>query len=235
MPRSAIRFQNDFLDFQKGIRVGHLEDNQRVTRILKLALEARYQEEFVTERFGRGSYWRWIGFVSRSNRAAKPLSSKISFGCSKFFLTIDHDEDLNEPLFKCGFSVERGMLIPSEQFPQIQLQDDWDWHRLLTGLKQESPLAKELKRLVMREGFSIDAGNWDGRYKVTRRKFPSMVELKNVLTMASPDAWAGFQVYYPMSEKEIRNATGIDLIESMMAIFGETTLAMNLCMQISLK
>ena len=103
-PRSAIGFLPEYLDFQKGIRVGNLEDNQRITRILKLALEARYRQPFVTERFGRGVYWQWIGFLPRANRSAKPISSKVSFGCSKFFLTIDTDEQL----FKCGFSVERG-------------------------------------------------------------------------------------------------------------------------------
>ena len=107
-PKAAIRFQNEFLDFQKGIRIGRLEDEQRITRILKLALEAHYQEEFVTELFGRGVYWQWIGFVFKANRNSKPLSSKISFGCSKFFLMID----LGEQLFKCGFSVERGMITP---------------------------------------------------------------------------------------------------------------------------
>ncbi|MDR1728449.1 MAG: hypothetical protein LBT74_11100 [Acidobacteriota bacterium] len=247
-PRSAIRFQSEFLDFQKGIRVGHLDDNQRITRILKLALEARHQEEFVTERFGRGVYWQWIGFVFRPNRAAKPVSSKISFGCAKFFLTIDseetgvgtHGQDATrvEPLFKCGFSVERGLLTTSERFPQIQLQDDWDWHRLLAGLTSGSPLEKELRRLVAREGFSIDVGNWDGRNRFTRKNLPKAnltSTLKGILTQAPPDIWTGFQVYYPMSEKEVRAATGLDLVESMMAVFGETTRAMNLCMQVPLE
>jgi hypothetical protein len=38
-----------------------------------------------------------------------------------------------------------------------------------------------------------------------------------------------------MSEKEVLNSTGIDLVESMMAIFEETAPAMNLCMQIRLE
>ena len=229
-PKIAIRFQSDFLDFQKGIRVGNLEDNQRITRILKLALEARHQEEFVTQRFGRGVYWQWIGFVSRANRASKPLSSKISFGCSKFFLTMDQEAQL----FKCGFSVERGMISPSPDFPQTQLQPDWDWHRVLDGLTQGSLLEKELKRLVVHEGFSIDAGNWDDRYTVSRGKFPGAAELKKVLLTSPPDAWTVFQAYYPMREKDIRTSTGTDLVDAMVAIFGETTQAMNLCMHVPL-
>ena len=230
-PRSAIRFLDEYLDFQRGIRVGNLEDNQRITRILKLALEARYQEEFVTERFGRGVYWQWIGFVSRSNRSAKPVSSKVSFGCSKFFLTID----MEEALFKCGFSVERGMIDPPADFPKIQLRPDWDWHRLLAALKKAGPMERELKRLVTREGFRIDAGNWETRHTVDRSDFPEMANLKKSLSNASPASWAGFQVYYPMSEKEVHASTGVDLIESMMAVFEEVTPAMNLCMQIQLK
>ena len=62
LPRSAIGFLPEYLDFKRGIRVGNLEDNQRITRILKLAIEDMYQESFVTERYGRGVYWQWIGF-----------------------------------------------------------------------------------------------------------------------------------------------------------------------------
>ena len=229
--RSAIGFLPEYLDFQKGIHVGNLDENQRITRILKLALEARYQESFVTERYGRGVYWQWIGFVSRSNRDAKPISSKGSFGCSKFFLTVDTDEQL----FKCGFSVERGMIQPPADFPKIELKSDWDWHRLLRSLTPSGAMARELKRLVQREGFRVDAGNWEGRQTIGKNKFPGMAGLKKTLEKAPPAEWAGFQVYYPMPEKDVRSSSGVDLIESMMAIFEEVTPAMNLCMQIQLK
>jgi hypothetical protein len=229
-PRTAIGFLPEYLDFQKGIRVGNLEENQRITRILKLALEARYQEPFVTEKYGRGVYWQWIGFVARSNRSAKPISSKVSFGCSKFFLTVDTAEQF----FKCGFSVERGFL-ESPDIPGIDLKPDWDWNRLLKTLTPAGAMARELKRLVTREGFRIDAGGWEDRYSITKNKFPSMAKLRKVLDEAPPASWAGFQVYYPMPEKEVRSSSGIDLIESMMAIFEEVTPAMNLCMQIRLE
>ena len=229
--RSAIGFLPEYLDFQKGIHVGNLDENERITRILKLALEARYQESFVTERYGRGVYWQWIGFLPRSNRDAKPISSKVSFGCSKFFLTVDTDEKL----FKCGFSVERGMIQPPADFPKIELKSDWDWHRLLRSLTPAGPMARELKRLVQREGFHVDAGNWESRQTVGKNKFPGMAGLKKALEEAPPAEWAGFQVYYPMPEKDVRSSSGVDLIESMMAIFEEVTPAMNLCMQIQLK
>jgi len=45
----------------------------------------------------------------------------------------------------------------------------------------------------------------------------------------------GFQVFYPMPESEVRKATGLDLVESMLAVFREVTPAMNCCMQINLE
>jgi hypothetical protein len=217
-PRTAIGFLPEYLDFRKGIRIGNLEDNQRITRILKLALEARYQQPFVTERFGRGVYWQWIGFLPRANRSAKPVSSKVSFGCSKFFLTMDSDGFKKAP--------------PS--FPQCELRPDWDWHRLLKLLTPSSAMARELKRLVVQEGFSVDAGEFDNRVAHARGELPGMARLRKTLEEAPGDSWAGFQVYYPMREKEVRQSSGIDLVESMMAIFREVTPAMNLCMQIRL-
>src|SRR3974377_553711 len=89
VPKAAIAFRPEFLDFKRGIRVGNLKDNERITRLLKMELEHRYQQEFVTERWGRGVYWMWIGYLPRANRAAMPISGSVSFGCSKFFIMVD--------------------------------------------------------------------------------------------------------------------------------------------------
>jgi hypothetical protein len=230
-PRAAIGFLPEYLDFQRGIRVGNLEDNQRITRILKLSLEEMYNESFVTERFGRGVYWQWIGFLPRANRAAKPSSSDVSFGCSKFFLTLDTEDRL----FKCGFSVERGFRQAPPDLLKCELKPDWDWYRLLKTLKPAGPMEKELRRLVVREGFEIEAGNWEDRKSFPKGKLPEMTTLRKVLQAALADSWAGFQIYYPMSENEVRKSSGVDLVESMMAVFREVTPAMNLCMQIQLR
>ena len=159
MPRPSVseqgfspqhtRFRPEFLDFRRGIRVGNLNDDERITRILKVALEARYRQPFVTERWGRGVYWQWIGYLAKANRTAKPLSSKVSFGCAKFFLMIDTDDQR----FKCGLQVERGLLKAPPGQERFELRDDWDWHRLLQALKPKGAMERELKRLVMREGF----------------------------------------------------------------------------------
>jgi hypothetical protein len=231
LPKAAIGFLPEYLDFQRGIRVGNLDDNQRITRILKLAVEDATGESFVTERFGRGVYWQWIGLLPRANRAAKPVSSDVSFGCSKLFLTIDP----RDGLFKCGFSVERGFKTADPDSGKFVLKPDWDWNRLLKQCKSGSALYRELKRLVAREGFAIDAGGWEDRITFKRNTLPEPEKLRKTLRDAPGDSWAGFQVYYPMGEKDVRAANGVDLIEAMLAVFREVVPAMNQCMQIELK
>ena len=117
VPAAAVAFRPDYLDFRRGIHVGNLEDNERITRILKLALESRYAQPFVTERWGRGVYWQWIGYLPRANREAMPLSSHVSFGCSKFFISVDTEEKL----FKCGMQVERGYRESAARLPRVPI------------------------------------------------------------------------------------------------------------------
>jgi hypothetical protein len=231
IPPAAIGFRPEFLDFRRGIHVGNLEDNERITRILKLGIESRYRQAFVTERWGRGVYWQWIGYLPRANREAKPLSNRVSFGCSKFFLSVDTDEKL----FKCGLQVERGFLKAPRDFPACKLQRDWDWHRLMGALKPGGRMERELKRLVMREGFRIRAGSW-GEYPVylSKSNFAGVAGIARGLRKAPANEWAGFQLFYAMEENEVRSSTGVDLVESMMAVFEEVTPVMNLCMQIEL-
>lgn len=231
IPSAANGFRPEFLDFNRGIHVGNLEENERITRILKLALEARHQQSFVTERWGRGVFWQWIGYLPRANREAKPISHHVSFGCSKFFITVDTDEKL----FQCGLQIERGYVKAPPDFGDCQLRNDWDWHRLVKSLRSGGPMEKELKRLVRREGFKIWAGSFETEFAdFDRANFPTMTALARVLETAAPRRWAGFQLYYPMSEKEVRGSTGLDLVESMLAVFGEVTPAMNLTMQIKI-
>jgi len=231
LPAVAIGFRPEFLDFRRGIRVGNLEDHERITRILKLELEGRYGQAFVTERWGRGVYWQWIGYLPRANRAAKPISSHVSFGCSKFFLSVDTDEQL----FKCGFQVERGYVKAPRAYPGCRLRPDWDWHRLIAALKPQGALERELKLLVRREGFMLRVGSWELDPVVfSRANLPSALELRRYLRAAPQAHWAGLQVYYPMREQDVKSSTGADLVDSMLAVFREVTPAMNLCMQVQL-
>ncbi len=231
VPRSVVAFRPEYLDFDRGIRVGHLEDDERITRLLKLELEYRYQQPFVTERWGRGVYWQWIGYLPKANRSVKPVSSAVSFGCAKFFVSVN--TDLRR--FECGLQVERGFIKAPSNFKACELQSDWDWHRLLKALKRGGPMEREIRRLVRTEGFMVHAGNWDGTAgDFSRNNLPDLQQLRTLLRDARGDRWAGVQLYYPMSEEEVRSTTGLDLVESMLAIFSEVTPAMNLCMQIQL-
>lgn len=230
--KAAIGFRPEFLDFDRGIRVGNLEDNERITRLLKCGLEHRFQQAFVTERWGRGVFWQWIGFLPRANRTAKPISSHVSFGCAKFFVEVD----TSAKLFKCGLQVERGYLSAPREYPHCELRPDWDWNRLLGSLRRGGLMVDELERLVLREGFVIHAGNWEMESSnFSRSNPPSADKIRKVLVSAAGDRWAGLQVYYPMRKREVQHSTGLDLIESMLAVFGEVTPAMNLCMQIQLQ
>lgn len=225
IPKAAIAFLPEHLDFRRGIHVGNLEDHARITRILKLELEALYGEPFVTERYGRGVYWQWIGYLPRANRDAKPLSSKVSFGCSKLFLMVDTEDKL----FKCGLQVERGYVKAPHSFRRGELRPDWDWRRLEKALRPSGGMELELKRLVEREGFRMHVGTWENPASFTR--WPGAPKLRKLILGIPPNHWASFQVYYPMQEEEVKKSSGLDLIESMLAIFQEVTLAMNLTMQ----
>ena len=231
VPAAVIGFRPEFLDFKRGIRVGNLQDNERITRILKLALEAGYGQPFVTERWGRGMFWQWIGYLPRANREAMPLSSRVSFGCSKFFISMDTEKRV----FECGMQVERGYLKAPREFPQCELAPDWDWYRLLKQMRPGSTMERELRRLVLREGFLLHAGNWEHQFILASKKdFPKMAKLRQVLKSAPATSWAGFQVYYPFPEEEVQASTGSDLVEAMLAVFRAVTPLMNHCMHIQL-
>lgn len=231
LPAGAIAFRPEFLDFERGIRVGNLEDNERITRLLKIALEHKHRQPFVTERWGRGVYWQWIGFLPRANRSAKPLSNRASFGCSKYFLAVDSDEKL----FKCGLQVERGYVKAPAEGGACRLAGDWDWHRLLGALRRGGTMERELKRLVLEEGFAVFAGSWeDGGALFDRSRPPGLSRLRKALREAPANHWAGFQLYYPMTKREVQSSSGADLVEAILAVFDEVTPVMNLCMQIEL-
>jgi hypothetical protein len=239
--KTAIGFRPEFLDFSRGIHVGNLEPHERITKILKGALEAEYGQEFVTERWGRGVFWQWIGFLNRANRAAKPQSSGVSFGCSKFFVSVDTDERR----FTCGMQVERGYVRASRDERGFRLGPDWDWHRFVAGLAPRAALYRELKRLLDEEQFAMRLGSWGAPHifggppastgesrAATTRTLPGASRLRALLEQAPDREWCGVQVYFPFAEADVRATNGVDLIEAMMAVFEEVRPAMNACMQV---
>ena len=229
-PGIAMRldgFRPEFLNFHRGIRVGHLEPHQRITQILKHSLQDRYQEDFVIDRWGRGVYWQWICFLPRANRTAKPLSNHVNFGCSKFFIKIDRQEKL----FKSGLQVERGLGKASGKRSTYQLQHDWDWHRLIRELRRQSMLYRQLRRLVTKDGFQLYCGTREAGTCYSGLNFPSAAELRSALINHPDQDWVVFQLYYPMTPDEVRDSTGSDLVEAILAVMQEVAPVMNRCMQ----
>ena len=144
--------------------------------------------------------------------------------------------DKEKKLFKSGLQIERGYLKAPADYPQCRLQADWDWHRLLKALKPKSPMDRELRRLVLREGFNIRAGSWEEDTACySRRNYPAMASLRRELLTATPNRWAGFELSFSMKESEVNGFPGAELVDAMLAVFDEVTPAMNLCLQTPLR
>ena len=222
-------FQPEWLDFDHGIRVGNLEPQERITRILKYHLEQTYRTPFVTDRWGRGVgvYWLWICWLPRANREAKPLSHSVNFGCAKLFITVDQ----KPAVFKSGLQIERGYGAGPTPYPGCLLQDDWDWHRLMSQCTADTVLDLELRRLLKRDGFVVEIGDWETNAVFTSGNFKSARQIRDAAKKCPLRDWAGFQLYYPMPAREVRACTGHELIKAVCGVFSEVIPAMNACMQ----
>ncbi len=223
-------FRPEWIDFQHGIRVGNLEPHERITQILKFHLEQRHGTPFVTDRWGRGVYWQWICWLPRANREAKPVSHDVNFGCAKLFISAEQESKI----FKSGLQIERGYAVGPEPYPGCLLKDDWDWHRLIEQCADDSVLDKELHRLLNREGFVVEVGDFEANAVFTKKNFQSARQIRDAAKNYSRRQWAGFQLYYPMPEKEVRACTGLELVKAVCGVFAEVTPAMNSCLQVKL-
>jgi len=222
-------FRSEWIDFERGIRVGHLEPWERITQILKHNLERRHGTRFITDRWGRGVYWQWICWLPRANREAKPISSAVNFGCSKLFISVDR----SRRVFQAGLQVERGQVAGSAH-PGTLLREDWDWHLLLRQCRKGSALDQELGRLLRREGFAAEIGDFENNLLLDRDSFGSATQLARAARLISPERFGGFQLYYPMPESELRDCSGPELVGAVLAVFAEVAPAMSLCMQVPL-
>jgi hypothetical protein len=221
-------FRPEWIDFDRGIRVGNLEPHERITQILKHFLEQKYGTPFITDRWGRGVFWQWICWLPRANKLAKPVSP-VTFACAKLFISAERDDGI----FRCGLQVERGP-ASSGPYPASRLRRDWDWHRLIAGFRGGSPLDAELQRLIRREGFACEVGDWQRNTRLDASGFRSAGRLRAVLDRYPRRGWAGFQLYYPMPRREVAACTGLELVRAIEGAFVEVVPAMNLCMQVPL-
>lgn len=223
-------FRPEWIDFEHGIRVGNIEPHERITQILKYHLETRYGTPFVTDRWGRGVYWQWICWLPKANRLAKPISHDVNFGCAKLFITTD----AKRRVFKAGLQIERGYAAGPEGVPGCLLKADWDWHRLVRGCRAGSALEAELLRLLKHEGFTAEIGDWTANTVFTGKNFKAAPQIREILQKYPRQEWVGFQLYYPLPERELRSCTGRELVLAIEGIFTEVLPAMNLCMQVQL-
>jgi hypothetical protein len=224
-------FRAEWIDFDRGIRVGNLEPHERITQILKHRLQEAHGIPFVTDRWGRGTYWQWICWLSRPNREAKPLSSSVNFGCAKFFIAADR----GAREFQCGLQVERGFTDASAAVPGCVLAGDWDWKRLMKHCADGTDLDRELRRLILREGFTARIGDWRKPAVFTKANFSSAAQLRAATRGVRRDRWAGFALFYSMPEAELRATGGYELVQAVCGAFAETAASMNLCMQVPLR
>jgi hypothetical protein len=227
LPTGAA-FQTGWIDFERGIRVGNLEPHERITRILKHGLEQAYGTGFVTDRWGRGVYWQWICWLPRANRDAKPQSSGTNFGCAKLYITIDRAS----MEFQCGMTVERGFVSGRPTIPGIVLKSDWDWHRLMKQCAAGTALDKEMRRLLLKEGFCSTVTGASGTTTFNAKNFRSARQIRETARRAPPGSWAGFGLFYPMPRAEVRSSSGYDFVRGVLGAFAEVVPAMNLCMQV---
>ena len=223
-------FRTEWIDFDKGIRVGNLEPHERITRILKFRLEEEYGTGFVTDRWGRGVYWQWICWVPRADREAKPLSSGMNFGCAKLFIS----QDRPARVFQCGLQVERGAESADGRQSGSGPPGGLGLAQAHGAVRGAYAAGRRARRLVVREGFVARIWGSPGAPSFTAANYRSAVQIRQAARKAPRDRWAGFQLYYPMPEPEVRATGGYDFVQAIMGAFSEVIPAMNLCMQVTL-
>ena len=215
-------FRSEYLDFERGIRVGHLEPEARITQLLKARLTDMHECRMVCDRWGRGVYWQWICWVPEPNRAAKPFSSIDNFASSKFFITIDEDDRI----FQSGLQVERAPTKPVDDSEDVELDQDWDWYVLLNAQRGEEFPSKV--EALLEEGFRVRVGAFSEPGEYAEESWDTEEVLRD--TVFAEDEWGGFQLFWPMSEEEVKATPGPELIDAISAVFAEISPVMNLCM-----
>ncbi|MCX5683813.1 MAG: hypothetical protein NT049_09025 [Planctomycetota bacterium] len=221
-------FKAQFLDFERGIRMGNIEPHERITQIIKAGLMERHRQDFIIDKWGRGVYWQWICWVVRADREAKPISSGYNFSCAKFFISLDRDDRS----LQAGMQVERAYLKRGRgPVDEVHAEEDWDFYRLLKGLRKGSPLEKELRRLVEVEGFTAYVGGTSSEEHAFRgRKWGGAAAIRRACEAVPGDAWGWFQLYYAIPEKDLGAMDGGEIVAAILAVFNEVTPAMNLVM-----
>jgi hypothetical protein len=165
----------------------------------------------------------------------------VNFSCAKLFISVSEMQKQSpvgayrQKAFKSGLQVERGYTVGPEPYPGCLLKEDWDWHRLMKQCASGTMLDAELRRLLKREGFVAEVGDFESNAVFTVKNFRSARQLRDAAGPYPKNEWVGFQVYYPMPEREVRNCSGIELVKAVCGVFAEVMPAMNACMSAPLR
>jgi hypothetical protein len=218
-------FKREFLDFERGIRMGGLEPQERITQIIKYDLVSKHHQDFVIDKWGRGRFWQWICWICRANRDGKPISGGLSFAAAKFYLSLESDPRQ----LTAGLQIERARLRPARGAgpDEVYAAEDWDFYRLVKGLKAGSPIDAELRRLVTREGFTVHVGGTEGGLTLRGRKWAGAAVIGRACREIPAEAWGWFQCCYAIPEKELLMMNGSEIVAAVVAIFDELTPLMN--------
>jgi hypothetical protein len=141
----------------------------------------------------------------------------------------------NPKIFKSGLQIERGYAQGPEPYPGCLLKPDRDWHRLIKQCAPGTKLDDELRRLLKREGFVVEVGDFEANAVFNAKNFKSARQIRDAAEeYPKKKEWAGFQLYYPMPEREVHDCSGYELVQAICGIFSEVSPAMNACMQVPL-
>jgi len=143
--KTAIGFKPEYLDCTRGIRVGNLEDHQRITRISKQA-SRRATAKTSSPNGGDAA-------SSGSGSAPQPCQSRGQAQVERRklrVLEVLHHGRHRIRRFKCGMqwsaatcARRRGTAVPAS----VRL----DWHRLVSAIQPRSVTYRDLQRLLADE------------------------------------------------------------------------------------
>ena len=95
-------------------------------------------------------------------------------------------------------------------------------------------LDRELKRLLKREGFVAEVGDWETNAVFNAGNYTSARQIRDAVRKYPTREWVGFQLYYPMPAAEVRACTGYEVVKAICGVYAEVIPVMNACMQVPL-
>ena len=221
-------FQAEWAEAGRGIRVGHLRPEERLTQILKFRLRELFGQDFAIDRWGRGTVWSTIWFVPKPNRLAKGYPGAGHFSSAKFYVgTHSSAEDV-----RAGFHIESG-LARSPDHPEHQRARNWDWHRFMRALRADAKLDAELRRLVRRDGFRVSLGFFE-RDVLDPKTFRGSGSLLGAIRHMDRQGWIGVLVDYGWTNDDIAAMGGPGFVDAVVAVFLELVGVMNAALEVKL-